>query len=212
MPFLKASPLKVFKTQSPACSPEGLVRRYVDQFAEHNRAAKVLMNDLRVIGVGLRPLIDHISFLTQDIRKRAAEFTACGYRYKSGPWHLKAHCWQARVYCLAGYPSVIFFEPFEHKGCIEKWLHAFNEEIPHHVAVKVDNLENGVFYLEKQGIPFAGNIIGSKDAKLRQVFTAPEAKDGRPYTALELTERHAGYEGFIATQMQDLMKSFFGNH
>jgi hypothetical protein len=126
--------------------------------------------------------------------------------------HLKAHCWNARVYSLPGYPAVIFFAPLQHRGCVEKWLHAFGDEIPHHVAVKADNLENAVFYLEKQGIPFAGNIVGNKEAKLRQVFTAPEVKNDRLYTALELTERHGGYEGFIAEQMQDLMKTFFGNH
>ncbi|MFA6600299.1 MAG: VOC family protein [Candidatus Omnitrophota bacterium] len=212
MPLSKLIP-NALRLQSSAASAEALARAVIDRFVEHNRAAKVIANDLRVIGVGLRPVVDHLAFFTANIHKRAAEFTACGYAPKGSGGSMKGSCWHARVYARPGYPSVMLFEPAAgSKGCVEKWLHAFGEEVPHHLAVKVDNLENAIFYLEKQGIPFAGSALGSKDAKLRQIFASPDMKDRRPYTVLELTERHGGYEGFVEAHTCDLLKSFFGNH
>ena len=38
-------------------------------------------------------------------------------------------------------------------------------------------------------------------------FTAPEIVDGQPFSVLELTERHRGYQGFSPPQADSLMKS-----
>ncbi len=192
---------------------EDLLRGYVDRFIANNRAAKAIANDLRVIGIGLKPLVDYLGFFSHRITDRAKEFKALGYVHRGKTWSVKDRDWRAKVYCRAGYPSVIIYEGGPGKSRrsseVEQWFRQFGGETPHHLAVKVDNLENGIFYLEKQGIAFTGKSVGSKDAKLRQVFARPDFKEGRPYTVLELTERHGGYRGFIPDHMVSLMKTFW---
>ena len=54
---------------------------------------------------------------------------------------------------------------------------------------------------------FAGQIVGAHGGQLRQIFTVPEIIDGQPFSVLELTERHRGYQGFSPPQADSLMKS-----
>jgi len=52
-----------------------------------------------------------------------------------------------------------------------------------------------------------GQIVGARGGQLRQIFTVPEMIDGQPFSVLELTERHRGYQGFSPPQADSLMKS-----
>lgn len=195
-------------TQDPL---ELLIKTYLDEFIANNRAAKTVANGLRVVGTGLRPLVDHITFRTANVDERAREFLALGYEADAAIGVLEYDHWWARVYRKPGYPAVFIDQAFEGsrgKGSlIPEWVKRFGDKSLHHAAILVDDLETAVFYLEKQGVCFAGPIAGARDADLRQVFTAPEMKDGKPFTVLELTERHRGYSGFLPPQADSLMQS-----
>lgn len=204
---------RITSSRKSDSSLEKLLQGYVEQFVASNRAAKVLANDLRVIGIGLRPLIDHFGFFTRCIRTKSSDLMDYGYESKGSSASLRDKDWHAKVFSKTGYPAVVLYEAVKHRGrslCgIGQWIERFGETVPHHIGVKVDNLENAVFFLEKQGIAFSPEKAGSQESKLRQVFTMPEMKDGRPFTVLELTERHSGYEGFMADHLHCLMKVFF---
>ena len=90
---------------------------------------------------------------------------------------------------------------------IPGWVKTFGDLVFHHVAVRVEDIEQAIERLKPQGVVFAGQIVGARGGQLRQIFTAPEIVDGQPFSVLELTERHRGYQGFSPPQADSLMKS-----
>lgn len=187
------------------------IRGYVDDFITHNSAAKVIADGMRVIGIGFRPIIDHLTFRTLDVERRAQEFLRHGYVYDKALGVIEYENWWAKVYRKPGYPVIFIDQAYEGsrgKGSlIPDWVKTFGDKVLHHVAVQVDEIEAAVFYLEKQGVPFAGKIVGDKGTHLRQIFTQPEMKKGKAFSVVELTERHRGYTGFLPPQADGLMES-----
>jgi hypothetical protein len=179
---------------------EQLLRYYLQDFIANNSAAKVVADGMRVIGIGFRPIIDHITFRTLDVEQRAKEFLKYGYKYDAKTGVIEYDNWWAKVYRKAGYPAIFIDQPFSGKrgkGClIPDWVETFGDQILHHVSIQVDDIEQAVFFLEKQGVPMAGNILGDRGSDLRQIFTKPEVRKKKPFTVLELAERHRGYQGF----------------
>lgn len=210
------------KTKAPSKSalsgPSGandpleiLLRSYIEDFVVNNHAAKILSTGLRVLGVGLRPVIDHITFRTLKVDQRAKEFLAHGYRYDKSLGVIEYENWWAKVYRKPGYPTIFIDQAYDgprgRESLIPGWVNAFGDKVLHHVAVLVDDIESSVYYLEKQGIAFAGSIVGEKYTDLRQIFTKPETREGKPFSVLEMAERHRGYAGFLPPQADGLMQS-----
>ncbi len=52
--------------------------------------------------------------------------------------------------------------------------------------------------------------MGERGGPLRQIFTAPEVRDGESFSVLELAERHFGFAGFAPPQANSLMQSTVG--
>lgn len=183
---------------------EVLLRRYIDQFIANNQAAKVVAAGLKVIGIGFRPVIDHMTFRTLDVDERAKEFQKYGYRYDTKLEIINYEHWWAKVYRKPGYPTLFIDQAFQGKrggkSVIPDWVNAFGDKMPHHVAIQVDDIEAAVFYLEKQGIPFEAKILGDKNTDVRQAFTKPEMRNKKIFTVLELIERHRGNTFFLPPQ------------
>ncbi len=190
---------------------EKILRGYIGEFITNNRAAKVVSDGLRVVGIGFRSVIDHITFRTLDVEKRAEEFLGYGYAYDRKLGIIEYDNWWAKVYRKFGYPTIFIDQAYagaRGKGSlIPAWVKNFGDKVLHHIAVQVDDIENAIFYLEKQNIPMTGSIVGDRGSDLRQIFTAPEVRHGKPFTVLELAERHRGYTGFLPPQAQGLMES-----
>ncbi len=193
---------------------EEVVYRYVEGFVENNRAARFLKEALQKIGVGLFPLVDHITVRTLDVDKRAEEFLHLGFRWDKmvgAKGVLQYDDWWAKVYRKAGLPAVFIDQAFAgEKGktsVIPPWVKRFSDKVLHHIAVRVEEIEAAVVTLKKRGISFAGEIVGAKGSDLRQIFTAAEERNGHPFTVVELIERHRGYNGFSPPSADSLMKS-----
>jgi 4-hydroxyphenylpyruvate dioxygenase-like putative hemolysin len=77
----------------------------------------------------------------------------------------------------------------------------------HHIAVRVEEIETAVARQKRRGVSFAGGIVGERGGDLRQIFTAADARNGHPFTVVELIERHRGYNGFSPPSADRLMKS-----
>ena len=190
---------------------ETLLQHYVEDFVQQNHAARVLADGLRVIGVGFWPLIDHLTFRTFDVEKRSGEFLKYKYVYDTKMGILEYDNWFAKVYRKPGFPALFIDQAFagsRGKGSlIPDWVKAFGDQTLHHVAVRVEDIEKAVFYLEKQGVKFAPQIVGDRGTDLRQIFTQPEMKKGKAFSVVELTERHRGFDGFSPPQANRLMES-----
>lgn len=187
------------------------LKGYIDSYIAANHAAKTLAEGLKVIGIGFRPIVDHITFRTLHVDKRAKEFLDFGYAYDKKLGVIEYDNWWAKVYRKPGYPVIFIDQAYNGKrgqaSLIPDWVKSFSDQVLHHVAVSVDDIESAVFYLEKQGVAMAGNIVGVRGSDLRQIFTAPEMKQGKAFSVLELAERHRGYTGFLPPQADGLMES-----
>jgi hypothetical protein len=187
---------------------DALLEQMVEDYVAHNRAASVLQAMLDESGVGLSPVLDHITIRTFDIDRGAEPFVALGYTYDET---LTYDDWYAKVYRKPGYPALFVDQAYsDDRGktsIIPGWVTKFGDRVFHHVAVRVENIEHAVEKLEQKGVVFAGKIVGAPGDHLRQIFSAPETVDGQPFSVLELAERHCGYQGFLPPQADSLMKS-----
>ena len=187
---------------------DDLIERMVAEYVARNRAAGVFKAMLDNAGVGFLPVLDHITIRTLDIDRAAAPFAALGYSHEET---LQYDDWYAKVYRKPGYPALFVDQAYtDDRGktsIIPGWVKKFSDQVLHHVAVRVEDIEKAVEQLKRNGVVFAGNIVGASGGPLRQIFSAPEIVGGYPFSVLELTERHRGYQGFLPPQANSLMKS-----
>jgi catechol 2,3-dioxygenase-like lactoylglutathione lyase family enzyme len=190
---------------------DDLMERMVDDYLSRNRAAGILKAMLDETGVGFSPVIDHVTIRTLDIDRGAEPFVKLGYAYDET---LQYDDWYAKVYRKSGYPALFVDQAYpDERGktsIIPGWVSKFGDKVFHHVAVRVEDIEQAVARLQQKGVVFAGNIVGAPGGPLRQIFSAPEMVDGQPFSVLELAERHRGYQGFLPPQANSLMKSSTG--
>lgn len=187
---------------------DGLLARMVEEFLRRNQAATTLQTMLDEAGVGFTPVIDHVTVRTLDIDRRAEPFIALGYAFDET---LEYDDWYAKVYRKPGYPALFVDQAYGgdrgRTSIIPGWVQQFGDQVFHHVAVRVEDIETAVRQLKQKGIVFAGNIVGARGDALRQIFSSPEMIEGHPFSVLELAERHRGYLGFLPPQADSLMKS-----
>ncbi len=187
---------------------DGLMERMVAEYVARNRAAKTLKAMLDEAGVGFYPVIDHVTLRTMDIDRRAEQFVALGYAYEET---LEYDDWYAKVYRKVGYPALFVDQAYPGDrgttSIIPGWVKKFGDQLFHHVAVRVEDIEKAIERLRNKGVVFAGKIVGASGGQLRQIFSAPEMVEGQPFSVLELAERHRGYQGFLPPQADSLMKS-----
>jgi len=187
---------------------DGLMARMVEEFVRHNQTGKTLQAMLDEAGVGLTPVIDHVTLRTLDIDRRAEPFIALGYAYDET---LEYEDWYAKVYRKSGYPALFVDQAYAgdrgQTSIIPGWVQKFGDQVFHHIAVRVEDIERAVQQLKRKGVVFAGTIVGAQGGSLRQIFSSPEMVDGHPFSVLELAERRQGYQGFLPPQADSLMKS-----
>ena len=194
-----------------AAELDGLIERMIATYVSGNRAAHVLRALLDEAGVGFYPVADHLTLRTLDIDRRAEAFTRLGYGYSET---IEYEDWYAKVYRKVGYPALFVDQAYSDErgrtSIIPGWVNRFGDQVFHHVAVRVEDIERAMERLKTKGVVFTGQIVGARGGQLRQIFTVPEMVDGQPFSVLELAERRRGYQGFSPPQADSLMKSTLG--
>ena len=187
---------------------DALIDRMLNDYLGRNRAAKLFQQDLDSVGVGIKPVIDHLTLRTLNVDKRAEEYVALGYTYCET---IEYQDWYAKVYRAPGYPALFVDQAYDDDrgktSVIPPWVNKFGDQTYHHIAVLVEDIERCIERLKKKGVTFAGPIVGERGETLRQIFTVPEQIDGQPFSVLELAERHQGYQGFSPPKADSLMQS-----
>lgn len=191
---------------------EQCVSHYIQEYVARNHAAQIVKDSLDAIGIGIKPLVDHITLRTRNIDQRAQEFLDLGYRFSEA---LEYSDWHAKVYRAVGFPALFIDQAYEDErgntSVIPRWVEQFGDHTLHHIAILVEDIDTAVQCLQQQGVTFAGSILGQPGDIIRQIFTAPEQVNGSPFSVLELIERHAGYQGFSPPQADALMQSTVTN-
>ncbi|MCZ6799036.1 MAG: VOC family protein [Nitrospirae bacterium] len=187
---------------------EALIEGLLQDYLEGNHAARILQRGLDEVGIGFNPVLDHITLRTNDIDARAQEFVDLGYTYIET---LQYGDWWAKVYRTPGFPALFVDQAYSdargQTSVIPKWVGKFGDRRFHHVAVLVKDIDIAIGQLQARGAQFRGSVVGDPGDELRQIFSIPEQIDGEPFSVLELTERHAGYQGFSPPKADALMQS-----
>ncbi len=181
---------------------DAVIWEYIDRYTSTNRAASLVRSALEELGVGLRPLLDHISIRTRDVQERALEFEALGFGYDDRLGVIERDTWWAKVYRKPGFPAIYLDQAFtDQRGTnstLSRWVEKFDDGQLHHIAINVDRIEHAIERLSALGIEFTGEIIGEPGSEYRQIYTVAEVVDGEPFTTLELIERRWGFTGFMS--------------
>jgi len=187
---------------------EQVITRYIDDYVARNHAAAMLSRALEEIGIGVFPVVDHITIRTGSIDPRAEEFLLLGYAYSET---LEYEDWWAKVYRAPGCPALFVDQAYDSErgktSIIPGWVRQFGDRTLHHIAVRVADIETSIQRLALKGVTFAGQIVGERGGDLRQIFTVPEQVDGHAFSVLELAERHRGFQGFSPPHANSLMQS-----
>ncbi len=137
------------------------VLKFVDEYLSRNQAARTFAQGLNEIGVGLFPVIDHITIRTLNIDARAEEFVQLGYVYSET---LNYEDWWAKVYRIDGYPALFVDQAYDDErgktSIIPGWVNTFGDNTLHHIAILVHDIEQAMDESKKRGIEFAGEVIG----------------------------------------------------
>ncbi len=187
---------------------EQVITRYIDDYVARNHAATMMSQALDEIGIGLFPVVDHITIRTGSIDPRAEEFLLLGYAYAET---LEYDDWWAKVYRAPGCPALFVDQAYDgvrgKTSIIPGWVKHFGDRTLHHIAVRVADIEASIKRLSAKGVKFAGQIVGERGGDLRQIFTVPEQVNGHAFSVLELAERHRGFQGFSPPHANSLMQS-----
>lgn len=187
---------------------ERVTDAYIRKYVSQNRAAWIAKSVLDAAGIGLKPVVDHITIRTRNIDRRVREFIRLGYVYSET---LEYRDWYAKVYRTQGFPALFVDQAYDDErgktSIIPDWVDAFGDQTLHHIALLTEDIETAMDRLQHNGVTFAGSVLGEKGEVLRQIFSVPEPVRGIPFSVLELIERHAGYQGFSPPQADALMQS-----
>jgi hypothetical protein len=181
----------------------------IEHYFSENEAARLYRSACEQEGWPF--IIDHITLRCLDVARRAAPFLAQGYLDLGELIEYPDQGWWARVYRREGYPALFIDQAYRDSrgvaSIIPAWVEKFTDQVLHHVAVRVSDIDATVAALKQRGIAFSDAVAGTPGSRLRQVFTVAELRDGAAFSVLELTERNDGYDGFFPDQANRLMQA-----
>lgn len=188
-----------------------LVDKLIEDFFLESSAGRLYIDTCEQYGWPF--VIDHITVRCLDIDRRAEVFLKTGYLYQDEIVEYKDKGWWAKIYRKEGFPALFIDQAYQDAkdAIIPAWVKQFGEDILHHVAVLVADIDKTVSALSKNGVAFSEQdgtlpqVLGARGSRLRQIFTSAELRNGSAFTVLELTERN-GYDGFYAEQANSLME------
>ena len=175
---------------------EQSLKQYAADLATENSAVRVVMRGLSLVGIGIRPVLDHLIFRTVHLKERAREFMELGYERDLTAKVLEHRGHGVEVLRRGCAPAILVEHPHEKAGL--DWVAHFGDKNPYAMAIRVDDIEDAAFHLEKQAVAFLRPPAGKHGDILREIATVPNMKDARPASYLVLVERHAGDSRFYA--------------
>lgn len=175
---------------------EQVLKQYVADLAEENSAIRIVTRGLSLVGIGIRPILDHLIFRTVHLKERAQEFLDLGYERDPVAKVLEHKGHGVEVLRRGCAPVILIEHPHEKIGL--DWVAHFGDKKPYAVALRVDDIEEAAFRLEKQTVGFIRPPAGKRGEMLREIAALPEVRDGKDAHYLVLVERHAGDARFYS--------------
>ncbi|MFA5168153.1 MAG: hypothetical protein WC530_06455 [Candidatus Omnitrophota bacterium] len=173
---------------------EQILKQYAEGLALENTAVRVVTRGLTLVGIGIRPVLDHFIFRTLRPEEKANEFLEMGYERNpaSGVLEHKGH--GVEIFRKDHAPAILIEHPRKKAGM--DWVTRFGDNKPYAMALRVDNIDEAAFHMEKQSVGFIRPPAGKHGETLREIAALPEMKDGKNAHYLILVERHEGDQRF----------------
>ncbi len=181
--------------KTPAILEQAL-KQYVAALAAENPAIRVVTRGLALIGVGVRPVLDHMIFRTVHLKERSREFLDLGYERDPAAKVIDHKGHGVEVFRKDHAPAVLVEHPHERSGL--DWVAHFGDQRPYALAIRVEDVEEASFRLEKQCVGFLRPPAGKHGEPLREISALPAVLDGRTGSHLILVERHGGDTRFYS--------------
>ena len=175
---------------------EQALKRYIADLVAENSAIRVVTRGLSLVGIGICPVLDHLIFRTVHLKERMGEFLDLGYQRDPDAKVLEHKGHGVEVLRKGCAPVILVEHPHEKAGL--DWIEHFGDQKPYAMAVRVEDIEEATFRLEKQAVGFMRPPAGKHGENLREIAALPEIKDGKNASYLILVERHAGDPRFYA--------------
>ncbi len=187
-------------SSAPGCKDpalmEQILKQYAADLAVENTAVRVVTRGLSLVGIGVRPILDHFIFRTIHLKERANEFLEMGYERDPAAKVLEHKGHGVEVLRRGCAPAILVEHPHEKSGL--DWVAHFGDKKPYAMALRVDDIEEAAFRLEKQSVGFIRPPAGKHGENLREIAALPEVKDGKNAHHLVFVERHAGDQRFYS--------------
>jgi hypothetical protein len=187
---------------------EPLIHDRLKQYFEENEAARIYLQVAKE--KGWTPIIDHFAIRCHHVDQRAQELLRIGYEYQGELVEYPDQGWWAKVYRKKDYPAAFVDQAYDDErgksSILSGWVNTFGDQVLHHIAMRVTDIEQAIEAMKAKKVQFAGQIVGKHGSRLRQIFTAAEVREGKAYSVLELAERN-NYNGFVPEQADSLMQS-----
>ncbi len=168
---------------------------YIKNICEDSIAIKTFFRALSLVGIGARPVLDHIIFRTSSPRQIIAPFLEFGYGRDLNARILPdSSSWE--IYRCENAPAILLSIPHTKEEL--DWLNRWEDDHPYVIAVRVKDIDQAVFNLEKQGVIFLRPSTGSAKENLREIAIAPSTVEGMDKSFLLLVERHQQSRDFYA--------------
>jgi hypothetical protein len=175
---------------------EKILKQYAAGLALENTAVQVVTRGLSLVGVGLLSILDHFIFRTVHLKERTVEFLEMGYERDPAVKVLEHKGHSVEVFRKGCAPAILVEHPHEKTGL--DWVAHFGDKKPYAMALRVDDIDEAAFHLEKQSVGFLRPPAGKPGETLREIAALPEVKDGKNAHHLILVERHTGDQRFYA--------------
>jgi len=175
---------------------EQVLKQYAVDLASENAAVRVVTRGLSLVGIGLRPVLDHFIFRTVHLKERISEFLDLGYERDPAAKVLDHKGHGVEVLRRGCAPVILIDHPRGKAGL--EWVEHFGDKKPYAMAIRVEDIEEAVFHLEKQSVGFIRPSVGKRGETLREIAALAEVKDGKNAHHLVLVERHPGDQRFYA--------------
>jgi len=175
---------------------EQTLKMYVADLAAENPAVRIVTRGLALVGIGVRPVLDHLVFRTAHLKERAREFLELGYERDPAAKVLEHRGRGVEVLRKECAPSILIEHPHEKEGLA--WIEYFGDQKPYALAVRVEDIEEAAFRLEKQSVGFLRPPAGKHGGVLREIAAVPAVKGEKNAHYLILVERHGDDQRFYS--------------
>lgn len=175
---------------------EQALKSYIADLSANNPAVRVVTRGLSLVGIGIRPVLDHLIFRTVHLKERTREFLGLGYERDLSAKVLEHRGHGVEVLRKECAPAILVEHPHEKAGL--EWIEHFGDQKPYAMAVRVEDIEEAAFRLEKQSVGFLRPPAGKHGGVLREIAAVPAVKDGKNVHYLVLVERHGGDQRFYS--------------